>query len=301
MGIEGFRGNREHLGVVEQGHPVPRPALRLAQHPAGARRRGRGFGPSLRRLEQGAAGSGPQGFPALPCADGRILGVKDHRETAGDEQTAPRAPVLGRDRVSVMVNEEQLGRSPPQQPFVQRGLADVGRIQPGKAQCGFVSVKRLAVFPRFLFVVTEQPELALAAGAREILHASTENRFLRLPVAGELHHAAGAGPHRLETFEGGDERGGADVSVRQAIGELPAGRQELGLPGDLVLAVNEIGPFRVRAEVDVLQDPDHEVPGVGVVDTDAAGQALAIGAAELSLFVQVLFPVRRVLHDAGPA
>ena len=117
-----LEGDRERLGFIEQGHPLPRPAIWLAQHPAGTRTlRCPSLHPATLAVPEAECG----GTRRAVCSSSRPrrwrlrLRREDHHQTAGHQQTAPEAPVLGRDGASVMVNEEQLRRSPAQEAVFQ--------------------------------------------------------------------------------------------------------------------------------------------------------------------------------------
>ena len=122
--------------------------------------------------------------------------------------------------------------------------------------------------------------------------------------AGDLDHVAGvriaAGVRMLQ---GGDQRRGLDparIAAGQAGQESARRRDELGLPGDGVLAVRTFVPTRVGIERDVGVDAQHQVAGVAVVEADAATGAFAAPFRELALLVDV-GPVGILLHVAGQA
>ena len=292
------------LRRIQKGHPVRRDAPRLAKHPARTRNAGRagGLGKGLGRLQQGRAPAGANRGPAGTGLDDFARVVAHERQAAGHRQPMRQRPSLGPEAPGLPVQEEELCGPRAQQARIQpRRITLIGRVQTLETQRRVAGVEGVVVFPGSLPGVADEPVLGLSVPAGEFVEAFLQNGSVRLPIAGELQDVAGTGPAPLRTLERGNQRRGLDLPVRQPVGQRPAVGDELRLPGDHVLAVRHVVPARVGGEVGVLVDVGDEVPGLAVVEADAAAGAFAEVHRVLAPFVHVEPVLGGLRHVAGDA
>ena len=167
---ERLEGNRVHLRIVEQGLPVMRRALRLAHHPAGCRngRRIQGVRPRLRGLKQGAACGGANDGPTGTGFEHVAFGVRDQCQASGHQQAPPELPVRGGECGRIAMQKEHLHRSRAQQALIECRRLALGRVDAFESQSGVDGVKRLVVLADAIFIVADEPILALPSGTRQV-------------------------------------------------------------------------------------------------------------------------------------
>ena len=180
------------------------------------------------------------------------------------------------------MQKEHLHRSRAQQALIECSRLALGRVDAFESQSGVGCVKRLVALAGAIFIVADEPILALPSGTRQVPDALLEHGLLGLPAPCELQDAARAVRSVNGLFESGEQLRRVDVAGGQPVGERPAVRQELGLPDDPVLAVGQVAPFQVRVEMDVFLDVGNEGSIGLVVEADAARQPLALGRVELT-------------------
>ena len=69
--------------------------------------------------------------------------------------------------------------------------------------------------------------------------------LLRPSGVGKFQHVAGAQSTAVSPFQGGEQSGWLDLALGQALRNRAAVVDELGLPGDAVLAVRQFAPSRI--------------------------------------------------------
>ena len=176
-GFEVFFGDRVYrLGRIEQRHPVRRPALRLTQHPPGARKLA-GLGhvrARRRRLQQGRRPSRANRCPTLARLDCAALVVTDQQQASRHCQPARQFPLLQPERVVVSMQEDDLRGVGTQQSGLQRMVR--GRADACETQGGIAQMERVVEGAGGLLPVSHEPVLGLpvpaARGSRCTLRGS---------------------------------------------------------------------------------------------------------------------------------
>ena len=288
--------NADRLGVVQPGLPLRGRAVRRADDPPGSGQRTRVLGvrDGVPRPQQGRAPAGVHRGPGAVRLHGPAVAMNHQRQTAGDREPPEQAPLLRSERRGVLVQPQHLGSVRPQETRVEIRRRLRGEIQGNEAQGGLAALEGLVVGPGVLLRLADHPELGVRGVAVQGVQALVQDGFLRRAAARELDDVAGAaiasGP-----FQRGDQGRGLELAVRPNLRQRRFGSNELGLPGDDVLAAGQVVPARVRVERDVGVDARHQIARVGVIEADAAPGALPAPLGELSQFVDVR-PVLFLLH-----
>ena len=171
--------------------------------------------------------------------------MENQRQAARDRHLLPEPPVLGREFILILVEEQDLHCVPTQEARIERGGLPRARTEAVEAQRGVVAEESVIVGPRALLIVSDEPEFALRGLPRQMVDAPLKYRPLRLSGARKLQRVAGAHFAIVGALKGSEQGRWLDLALGQPVRNRTAVRDELGLPYDAMLAVRQFAPSRI--------------------------------------------------------